>query len=100
MKKAPKCFKLKPNKLQEALFALSAQGICPALICNDDGKWACVGDGVQSIPEEGKPLDTSFFIDWEKFCDTPAEAVALFMREVERAENDDMERNANKELHG
>ena len=49
---------------------------CYSLISDDDGRWACVVDGIQNIPEE-EPSDivTSFFIEKEEWKDSIREAI-------------------------
>ena len=47
------------------------------LISDDNGRFACVFEGIQNVPDEGKPFDlvSNFFIKKEHFKPTVREAI-------------------------
>lgn len=56
---------------------LADSGYCPALIFDDDGRWALVFDGVQPVNFSSDPqsMNTTFFVDADSWKDTIEEAV-------------------------
>jgi hypothetical protein len=57
-----------------------------ALVSDDNGHWACVCDGTQSLPLEDGPqdIDTSFWIRKEEWKDTIREAIEASIAEDEQ----------------
>lgn len=74
---------MKKFDLEKELEVLTNNGICPALIYDDNGHWYLATDGVQ--PLESKVSMTTFFINdkkgWKK---TPHEAVAYFLKKINK----------------
>jgi len=49
---------------------------CYSLVSDDGGRWACVVDGMQSVPEEDAgDIATSFFIEKDEWKDSIREAI-------------------------
>ena len=61
---------------------LAIEGDGYALVSDDNGHWACVQDGMQNCPMTRNPEDiqTSFFIEKDKWCDTVREAIDKAMK--------------------
>lgn len=72
---------LKKIKLSKITFAdafveLSKNGTCPNLLNDDAGRWAVCFDGFQTVPsEETTDINTSFFVEKDKWKDSPTEAL-------------------------
>ena len=51
--------KLKSGKLNvdEALQKLTEIGYCPSLLNDDNGRWVCKFDGIQTVSYDGRPHD-------------------------------------------
>ncbi len=63
--------------LIKRLNELTEKGFCPALIFDDDGRWALVFDGAQNVnfTDEPQNMASTFFIEAEFWKDTIEEAV-------------------------
>lgn len=58
------------------LEAMTHKGYCPAVVFDDDGHWAVLFDGVQSMPGDGPPFATSFIAgDETQWHDSIREAI-------------------------
>ena len=57
---------------------MAANGICPALIYDDNGHWALATDGIQNVPmtEAETDIATTFFVEAKDWCDDPKVAIA------------------------
>lgn len=64
------------NLIKE-LNALADKGYCPALLFDDDGRWALVFDGTQpaNLNSNAQSMYTTFFVDADSWKDTIEEAV-------------------------
>jgi hypothetical protein len=49
------------------------EGLCPALVFNDDGKWAVSFEGMQSM--DYGSTHYSVFVPESEWCDSPKEAI-------------------------
>ncbi len=61
-----------------------------ALVSDDFGHWACSGDGMQNVPEE-TPADiqTTFFIEKEKWRSSIREVILQFKRDGEEEKEEE-----------
>ena len=62
---------------EEALEALAKEGFCPNLLNDDNGHWALVFDGFQSVPfgDDPEDISTTFFVFKDQWKDTVREAI-------------------------
>lgn len=69
------------KKLQD----LCNKGFCPNLLNDDNGHWALVFDGFQSVPAGDEPEDisTSFHVEARFWKDTIEEAIEYGIKELE-----------------
>ena len=56
---------------------MTEEGFCPALLYDDDGRWALSTDGIQNLPGKGEVLYTSFAIESDMLADTAPLAICL-----------------------
>lgn len=63
--------------------AEAGRGGCPALICDDDGRWAVSGDGIQNVPMGEGPHDiqTCFDVEKDQWHNSPREAIDAALKE-------------------
>jgi hypothetical protein len=61
---------------------LASLGCCPNLLNDDDGRWAVVDDGYQTINlnDEASDVKTSFFVEKEKWEDTIYKALENYFK--------------------
>jgi hypothetical protein len=68
------------GQMLDWLEAKTHEGYCPALVFDDDGHWAVMFDGVQSIPVDGHPVVSTFLASSETpWRDTSREAIRAAM---------------------
>lgn len=78
----------------DALIKLAADGDCPALINDDNGHWAVVSDGFQTLPvsQDADDVVTTFIIPAGGWFDDPRSAIDEYVRVAsggDEAEGDD-----------
>jgi hypothetical protein len=56
---------------------MADEGLCPAIVNDDNGHWAMVFDGTQNVPEGDGPQDiaTSFWVKADQWKPTFREAM-------------------------
>jgi len=71
--------------LIEELNKLADNGYCPALLFDDDGRWALSFTGTQPVNFESKPMSmyTTFFVETDDWKDTIEEAVEHAIKKFE-----------------
>lgn len=71
--------------LIEELNKLADSGYCPALLFDDDGRWALSFTGTQPVNFESKPMSmyTTFFVESNDWKDTIEEAVEYAIKKFE-----------------
>lgn len=78
-----KKFKFKKVSVDGALTLLAKAGYCPALLNDDNGHWAVVFDGVQSVPLGKGDVTTAFFVEKHRWCKTISQALIKALKEDE-----------------
>lgn len=65
------------------LETITKNGACPALVNDDNGHWAVVFDGIQSVSHGQKPMDvsTTFFIKAKDWKNTIRQAIDTAIRQ-------------------
>jgi hypothetical protein len=78
-----KDYKDRVRTLEETLYNLSRLGSCPNLLYDDNGHWALVFDGFQTLCTEDKPIDieTTFWVKAEDWKDNIYDAVIWSLKE-------------------
>lgn len=73
-------YKAREISLEVLLESLIELGNCPALVNDDNGRWAVSETGVQNIPLNDKPSDiqTTFFIEAKDWKPTVRQALIHF----------------------
>lgn len=71
------------TELLDALESVARRGACPAVLNDDNGHWACIDEGVQSIGPGPEPADihSSFCVPADKWHRTLREAVNAYLDE-------------------
>lgn len=75
----------------DRLVALTRKGYAFSLLFDDNGHWACVGDGFQNWQERKDGAQVAYemgFVidDPEMWCDTPSEAITKAEEMVKKLE--------------
>lgn len=68
--------------------ARAREGGCPALVNDDNGHWAVVEDGMQSLPDGPDPqfISTSFLIEAEQWHDSVRGAIDAYILSLAEGE--------------
>lgn len=75
MKKNKYLAELSANGLDECLEQLANDGFCPAILNDDNGHWALVFDGVQTIDTKKSDWSGSYFVEKKYWKNSVLEAV-------------------------
>lgn len=83
-------------ELLDGLEALARSGAAPALVNDDNGHWACMDEGVQSISEGSEPADMQFvfWIPADRWRETARQAIESYL---DAAAKDEAEEEFNDE---
>lgn len=79
------------RELLDGLEAAARCGATPALINDDNGHWACVSEGMQSVVVGDQPVDvwTSFWIPARTWRPTAREAIEAYLVSRDNDEDDE-----------